>query len=362
MILALTGGGTMGHISPNLALLPELKKRFSKIIYIGSKGSMEEKKAQENGIPFFAVPVVKFNRKNLLSNLKIPFTLRGAKKQVVEILKQEKVDIVFAKGGFVSVPVMLGAKKAKIPYILHESDMTLGLANRLGAHNAKQIFVATEKAKENLPQKYKAKTIVTGIPVRDEFSKKTSTIDSQKLRTNTNKKILLVTGGSQGAKTINDLIRNNLDSLTKSYHIIHITGKGNTNPKLVQKDYEQIEFTNNMPSLMHQADVMISRGGATTIFEGIKAHVPMLIIPLKKSKSSRGDQVENAKYFHSQNILEFIEEENLNISSLLKKLQFIDKNSQKFIRNMHSSPVFSLSNAKIAEIIINATTKNQKTK
>ena len=348
--LALTGGGTMGHISPNLALLSEFKKHFSKIIYIGSKDSMEEKKAKEFGLPFFAVPVIKFDRKNLLRNLKIPCTLKRARKQVVEILKNNKVDVVFSKGGFVSVPVMLGATQAGVPYVLHESDMTLGLANKLGSRHAKQIFVATEKAKTSLPKKYQSKTVVTGIPVKDDFQKSSPTPFMQNIKNKTNKKIMVVTGGSQGSKKLNEVIRSCLPFLTAKFHVIHITGKGNLDPTIQNKNYEQIEFTDHMPDYMKLSNVVVSRGGATTIFEGLKSEANMIVVPLEKSKHSRGDQVENAKYFSSLELIEWTQE-NLDKDKLMSLIDSIEKNKTTRLKNIKNFNSSIMKNAKIAEFV-----------
>jgi len=344
--LALAGGGTMGHISPNLALLPYLKKYFTRIIYIGSKNSMEELQAKKHGIEFFYIDTIKFNRKNLLKNFQIPFILRKARKQVAKIMREQNVSAVFSKGGFASVPVMLEAGKLNIPFILHESDMSMGLANKLGCIHAKQIFVSTTRAKESLRKKYQEKTIVTGIPVKEEFC-----VTTKKESSNQHKKIMIVTGGSQGSKTINTLIRKSLKELTMNYHIIHIVGKGNIDKTITEKDYEQIEFSFNMPELFKKADIIISRAGATTIFEGLKSESSMLLIPLPKSKHSRGDQVENAKYFYELGLTDYIEEYELDKTRLIEKIKSIERNrekQQKIIKEFNKN---TLSTPKIAEII-----------
>jgi len=364
--LALTGGGTMGHISPNLALLNELRKRFGKIIYIGGKDSMEETQAIKNNLPFYSIETIKFNRKNLFKNLLIPFKVFKAKKQTKKIFASENVDIVFSKGGYVSVPVMLQAQKQKLPNILHESDMTLGLANKVSAKKATQIFVATEKAKEGLSKKLKAKTIVTGIPTSDKFlktknneSKQNNLGSSNKEKINTSdfenptvKKTLLVTGGSQGAKAINQVIRENLESLTKEYNIIHIVGRNNKDESISHTYYKQLEFVFNMPDYMKKADVIISRAGATTIFEALKTETPLIVIPLPKSKSSRGDQVENAKYFHKLGLLEYIEQDHLNLDSLKHALKKISTNSEERNKKIKEFNSKLPSNSEIAELIL----------
>lgn len=352
--LALTGGGTMGHISPHIALLPELQKHFSKIIYIGGKNSMEEKKASENNLPFFCVPTIKFNRRHLLKNLKIPFVLARAKRMAKRILKNENVDLVFSKGGYVSLPVMLGASRLKIPSILHESDMSLGLANRIAAKRADKVFISSEKAYKNLTRKLQNKAMVTGVPVSDGFKKEKSLPPfSSNLKKSTKKPIMLITGGSQGANDINKVIQENLDELLKSYEIYHIVGTGKANKDIKKAGYHQLEFVSNMNEYMLSADVVISRAGATTIFEGLKAETNMIVIPLPKSKFSRGDQVENAEYFSRLGLLDTIPQEKFNKNTLLLALHSLGKQKEKRLKNIKKFNNSLPTNAEIAKIIAN---------
>ena len=349
--LAITGGGTMGHISPSLALLEELKKHYDKIIYIGSKNSMEEKKAKEYNLPFYSVDTIKFDRQHLLKNLKIPFVLFKARKQAKQILQSNNVEKLFSKGGYVSVPVILASQKLKLPNILHESDVTLGLANKISSIKASKVFVATNKAKDTLRPKIQNKTIVTGIPISKEFNNNKDTEAVQKLKSVTNKKIMVITGGSQGSVALNNLIQKNLDTLTNDYYIYHIVGKGNKNKDIHHPSYTQLEFVDNIYDYFKASNIIISRAGATTIFEALKCECNIIAIPLPKSKYSRGDQVENAKYFNSLGLLDFILQENLEIQTLLNLIKSIEKNKAnrlKYIRNFNNS---TLSNAKIAEII-----------
>jgi len=348
--LALTGGGTMGHISPNLTLLPELRKHFNKIIYIGGKNSMEEKKAHENNLPFFSIPTIKFNRRHFLKNLKIPFVLIRAKRIAKKILNNENVDLVFSKGGYVSLPVMLAAQKLKLPNILHESDMSLGLANKISSKKSEKVFISTKKAYETLPKKIKQKAVITGIPVSDKFLKENISSTAKKLIENkiqNNKKLMVVTGGSQGASAINTVIQKNLDILLKDYEIYHIVGSGKADKSIKKSGYHQLEFVSNMHDYFLASDVIISRAGATTIFEALKSESNLIAIPLPKSKSSRGDQVENAKYFNSLGLVDFIEQENFNIETLSRTLKNIEKNKEKKIKLIKK---FNNSTPTIAEI------------
>lgn len=349
--LAITGGGTMGHISPSLALLEELKKYYDKIIYIGSKNSMEEKKAKEYNLPFYSVDTIKFDRLHLLKNLKIPFVLFKARKQAKQILQSNNVEKLFSKGGYVSVPVILASQKLKIANILHESDMTLGLANKISAIKANKVFVSTNKAKDTLSPKMQNKTIVTGIPVAKEFNNNKEVERVKKLKSVTNKKIMVITGGSQGAKYINKFIRENLIEITQNYYIYHIVGKGNIDTKISNTNYKQIEFVNNISDYFKASDIIISRAGATTIFEALKCEAMLISIPLPKSKYSRGDQVENAKYFNSLGLIDFIEQDSLDMNTLSLALKNIEKNKDKRLKYIKDFNNSTLSNAKIAEII-----------
>jgi len=350
-VLALTGGGTMGHISPNLALLPELKKHYEKIIYIGSRNSMEEKKAKEYNLPFFSVTTIKFDRHNLLKNIKIPFVLLKARNQAKKILQDNNVSTLFSKGGYVSVPVMLASQKLKIPNILHESDMTLGLANKISSIKANKIFVSTPKTKEILNQKTQSKTIVTGIPVSSNFNNDKSSDKIKKLKSITHKKIMVVTGGSQGSEALNRIIQNNLEKLTQEFYIYHIVGKGNKNINIHHPSYTQLEFVDNIYDYFKASDIIISRAGATTIFEALKCSANLILIPLPKSKSSRGDQVENAKYFNFLGLAEFILQEQLNIDNLLISINNINNNKEKKKKSIKNFNNSTLTNQQIAEII-----------
>ena len=349
--IALTGGKTMGHISPNLALLEDLKKHYERIIYIGESNSMEEKKAKEYGLDFYVTESIKFNRKNLLSNLKIPFKLIKAKCRAKKILIDNNVQTVLSKGGYVSLPTILASQKLNIPNILHESDMSLGLANRVAAKKASKILVSTKRAYDGLNSKLKKKAEIVGIPVSNEFKYNKNNKNVEKLRNVSNKKIMLITGGSQGSKAINDIIRKNIDKLTQDYFVYHIVGKNNIDQEIKNKDYKQIEFTSNMADYLHASDIIISRGGATTIFEGLFSNANMLIIPLPKSKHSRGDQVENAKYFFELGLIEYIEEKDLSLESLERKINLLNTTKEKRIKNIENFTKSLKSNQEIAKII-----------
>lgn len=325
--IAITGGGTMGHISPLLALSSSLKKTYKKVIYIGRANSMEEKMAKKYNIEFYPIDAISFNRKNLISNIKIPYMIHKSTKAVMQIFKKNKVDVLLSKGGFVSVPAVAAAKKCHIPYFIHESDLTLGLANKIAQKHATKIFVSTNKTKESIPTKYQNKTIVTGIPVDSKFCKTSANLLKNTYNLPQNAKIILITGGSQGASNINNAIKKQIDFLTKKYFVVLISGQ-NKKTNIKAKNFLEIEFSSVMPELMHRSHIIISRAGATTIFEGLAAEKPMILVPLKKSKYSRGDQEENATYFASLKVARVISEDDLD-TKLVGAINDIENNYTK---------------------------------
>lgn len=312
--IVLCGGGTAGHVMPNIALLPYLK-RF-KVVYLGCKGGIEEDLCKQHNIDFHPIDTVKFSRSNLLQNFKIPVLLPKCVKKCGDLLKKLSPDVIFSKGGYASLPVTLSAKKLGIPYVIHESDLTMGMANKLVAKNATYVMT-------NFPKTYTGKNgICTGIPLRDSlFSPLSRTYILERL--NLPQRItLLVTGGSMGAKSLNDFILSCLDELTQKYNVIHLTGKGKGTD--IQKyGYLPIDFTQNMGELYKCADVVISRAGATVISEIRALSKKAILIPLSK-KASRGDQIKNANHVKCENIMVF-EEEKLNKSDFFKALDTLIK-------------------------------------
>lgn len=342
--IILTGGGTAGHIMPNIALLPELKKEFDHIYYFGSANSMEEKIMKDyNYITFIKIPTVKFIRKLTLKNLLIPFKLIKSIKFTKKQIKNIQPDVIFCKGGFVSVPVAIAGKKCKIPVISHESDLSMGLANKIILRYANVMCTSFEDT-----AKINRKCVCTGSPIRDQIFKgnKNNVIKNSKF--NSSKPIVLFFGGSLGSKKINSLLEKSLPELTKKYNVLHITGKGNKN-NIKNNSYYSQEFASNIEDYFSASDIVVCRGGANSLFELLALKKPMLIIPLSKAES-RGDQIENAHYFKKKNLAEVLLEENLTTTSLLNSLENINKNRQKIINNMTSTK--QNANLKILEIIL----------
>lgn len=335
--IVLCGGGTAGHILPCLALIPELKKRFDEIYYFGSKDGMEYELVQKENIPFFHVDSIKFSRTNLLSNIKIPFILPKCIKKCEKLLSQLKPDVIFSKGGYVSLPVTESARKLSIPYVIHESDATLGLANKVASRGAKLILT-------NFPNTHKGE-IVVGIPLRNNLycnKDKSVLLNSYGLE---NKKTILVLGGSLGSKTINDNLYKILDLLIKQYNVIHITGKNN--PSIIKiKNYLPITFTSDIGKLYLVADIVVSRSGATCIAELQSLGKKVILIPLSK-KASRGDQLINAKIITdiNQNFSMILENE-LTPQILYNQILSVDKKELIKYENNNKS------NAEIVDLIL----------
>lgn len=282
--ILLTGGGTGGHVYPNLALVPYLKKEYD-VVYVGGEGDTLEKRLSETaGINYYSVPNVKLVRslspKAIVNNLTIPTVLARSIAKSKKLLLDLEPSLVFSKGGYVALPVVISARKLGIPVICHESDLTLGLSNKIGKLLGAKILTANPKSEEG---KY------VGMPLRDEL------FDGKDLRKSLRIKddvpVLLVTGGSSGAKALNDFVFSHLDKLTKEYFVLHLTGKGYSPP--THKNYLPIGYSDDMPSLYRTADVVVSRAGATALFELSALSKKTVFVPLPKS-ASRGDQLLNA--------------------------------------------------------------------
>lgn len=309
--IVLTGGGTGGHVIPALALLPELKKKFDRIIFIGGSG-MEKKLAVEKGLPFYGVTTVKFDRKNIIHDLKIPFLLHKGIAECREIFDKEKPEVVFSKGGYVALPACFAAKKVKIPVVCHESDYTLGLANKITSPFAAKTLVSFPSTEGG---------IFVGNPIREEIlqGNKERAIRSYPIKTD--KKTVLIFGGSQGASALNKVVYAALETLTKRYNVIHVSGKtGNFIDYPDSLSYRQMEFSSDMPDLFALADVVVCRGGSNTLFEVAAVGKPALCIPLPKG-NSRGDQLLNAEYFQKSGFIDVLPQDKLSEESLLKNIE-----------------------------------------
>lgn len=324
--IVLTGGGTAGHITPHLAIMPHLKKDFD-FIYIGSKNSMEQT-MMEKLMPFYSIQTTKLKRKLDPSNLLIPFKLIKGICQAKKLLKQIKPNIIFSKGGFVAVPVVIAGHMLKIPIITHESDLTLGLANKLIKNKCKYVCTSFDVTSKKLKN-----GIYTGSPIREQIFNGNKQNIFNKFNFDATKKNILFIGGSLGSKKINCTVFGTLDQLTKKYNVLHIVGKNNLNKDVKYPNYAQLEFINNVEDAFDFADVVVTRGGANVLFELLAIKKPMLIIPLGKDES-RGDQILNANYFKQKGYANVLMEEHLNSTTLLENIDLTIKEASKLSSNM----------------------------
>lgn len=348
--IVLTGGGTAGHVTPHLALLPELKKHFQKIIYIGSNAVEKEIISQKTDLQFYEINSVKFVRRHLFKNFLLPLKLIKAKKQALNLLKKIKPDVIFSKGGYVSVPVVLAGKQLKTPIVCHESDLSVGLANKIGARCAETVCTTFKQTADNIG----TKGVFSGSPILAKDLTLNQSQAKERLKIKTSLPILLVTGGSLGSVSINNTVISALNDLAKKFFVIHVTGKGNKTP-VVSPNYLQIEFAQNLPLLISASDIVVSRAGSNTIFELAYAKKPMLLIPLPKG-TSRGDQVENALYFQKQNIAKVLLQENLTPQRLTSEIESLYKERQKLV-NALSAQKLTNGTTPIINAIIKATKK-----
>lgn len=333
--IIMTGGGSAGHVTPNLALVPKLESLGFEIKYIGSKKGIENDIIKKANIPFYSISSGKLRRYFDMKNFSDPFKVIKGVGDAFRILSKEKPDIVFSKGGFVTVPVVIAASMKKIPVIAHESDFTPGLANKIAGRFCDKLCVTFP---ESLKYIEGNKGILTGTPIREELFNGRAEIGKRFCNFKYDKETILIIGGSLGAKVINDTVRMDIERLLKDYNIIHLCGKNNLDDKLKNKEgYIQLEYVSEeLPDLMAYADLVISRAGANAIFELLALQKPHILIPLS-AKASRGDQVLNAKSFKKSGYSVVIEEEELTTDKLYEELKELDLNKRLYIDNMKKS-------------------------
>lgn len=330
--IILTGGGTAGHVTPNMALIPDLQNLGYDIKYVGSYDGIEKKLIEEIGIDYEGISSGKLRRYLSTKNFTDPFRVIKGFKEAKKIIKDFQPDIVFSKGGFVSVPVVLAAKKYKIPVIIHESDMTPGLANKLSFSAASTICHNFPETANYLP---KGKSLLTGSPIRKEL-KSGDRYNGLKICGFTDEKpVIMVMGGSLGAVAVNNIVRAALDKLLDNFQIVHLCGKGKLDISLQnRKGYKQFEYIKaELKDLFAMSDIIISRAGANAICEIAALKKPNILIPLS-AKASRGDQILNAQSFKKQGFSELIEEENLTVNSLIETVNTVYNNKNNYIDAM----------------------------
>ena len=329
--VVLTGGGTVGHVTLNKLLIPEFINEGYTPVYIGSKNGLEKEMISELNIAYKQISSGKLRRYLSLENVLDIFRVGKGVIDSFLHLRKLKPRFVFSKGGFVSVPVVIASRLLGIPVYIHESDLTPGLANKIAAKFATEIYVTFRITTQFLPEN---KTHFLGPVIREDLRADKSESGYQLTGFNHEKPVMLVMGGSQGARVINELIRSNIDTLTKTYQIIHLCGKGNLDLSIDHNDYRQYEFvTTELAALLSIADIVVGRSGANAIFEYLLSKKPMILIPLPASQS-RGDQIENARYFEQQRVATVIKEDELNIDTLQQAIQYIDHHRVEMVGKM----------------------------
>lgn len=333
--IILTGGGTAGHVTPNIALLPRLKELGYDIQYIGSYTGIEKELIEPFGIPYHGISSGKLRRYFSVQNFTDPFRVLKGFREAHKLIRQLKPDVIFSKGGFVSVPVVLAGKRCKVPVIIHESDMTPGLANKIAIPSAAKVCCNFPETLKSLPV---GKAVLTGSPIRQELLSGNKIAAMDMCHFTSDKPVILVIGGSLGAVAVNNAVREALPELLKDFQIIHLCGKGKMDESLKDVEgYCQFEYIKNeLRNLFALADIVISRAGANAICELLALHKPNLLIPLS-ANASRGDQILNARSFERQGFSLVLEEEQLTKETLLAAVKNLYENRTTFINSMKNS-------------------------
>lgn len=333
--LLLTGGGTAGHVTPNIAMLPMLREKGYDISYIGSYNGIEKKLITEQNVPYYGIATGKLRRYFDLKNFTDPFRVVKGCIDARKLIRKLKPDVVFSKGGFVSVPVVLAAHREHIPVIIHESDMTPGLANKICIPYASKVCCNFPETVAMIPDN---KGVLTGTPIRAELSKGDRQSGLDLCHFTSNKPVIMVIGGSLGAQHVNEAVRSILPSLLERFQVVHLCGKGKVDESFYSTTgYYQFEYIDKeLKDLFAAADIVVSRAGANAIFELLSLNKPNLLIPLPAG-ASRGDQILNAESFKKQGFSMVLQEDEMTNESLYLAICDLYENRKKYIECMKKS-------------------------
>ncbi|SHG20448.1 undecaprenyldiphospho-muramoylpentapeptide beta-N-acetylglucosaminyltransferase [Ornithinibacillus halophilus] len=327
-----TGGGTAGHVIVNLALIPMFQKAGWEIDYIGSKDGIEKKLIEPlDNVTYYPISTGKLRRYMSKENFKDPFKVMKGTMQAARIIGKRKPTVIFSKGGFVSVPVIFAAKMRRVPAIIHESDYTPGLANKLAIPFAKKVLATFPETMKYLPEQ---KAEYVGAVIRDELFEGRKEDGLALCGFTKEKPVLLIMGGSGGAQKINETVRASLDELLPHFQIAHICGHGKTDENVKREGYVQFEYVNEeLKDIFACTDFVLSRAGSNAIFEFLALQIPMLLIPLSRS-ASRGDQIINANSFKEKSYARVLEEEDLTQERLVEELEKLKNQAPVITDNM----------------------------
>lgn len=333
--IVLTGGGTAGHVTPNLALVPELEANGFEVSYIGSYNGMEKEIVERAGIRYYGISSGKLRRYFDLKNFTDPFRVIKGYFEARKLMKEIKPDVVFSKGGFVSVPVVIAASRSRIPVIAHESDMTPGLANKISLRFCTKICCNFPETVNYLPGD---KAVLTGCPIREELLTGSKEEGYKLTGFDSSKPVLMVMGGSLGSVKVNQAVRSILPDLIQKFQVVHLCGKGNLDETLKDlPNYVQYEYISEpLKHLFAISDLIISRAGANAICELLALQKPALLIPLSAA-ASRGDQILNAESFRKQGFSEVMEEEVITPEGLLRAVLDLYRSRDSYIAKMQGS-------------------------
>ena len=348
--IVMTGGGTAGHVTPNLALAPLLQDAGYEIFYIGSYTGIEKKLVENAGITYYGISSGKLRRYHDWKNFTDPFRVIKGFSEANQLLKHIQPDVVFSKGGFVSVPVVMAAGRQHIPAIIHESDMTPGLANKLSIPFATKVCCNFPETMQYLPE---GKAVHTGSPIRKELFTGSKEKGLEFTGFTTDKPVILIMGGSIGSKFINNAVWESLDDLLDRFQIVHLVGKGNINNDLAGRSgYQQYEFINEqLNDVFAMTDLMISRAGANSISEILALKIPNILIPLSAA-ASRGDQILNAASYEKQGFSTVLKEEELTSDLLIASVNDVYARRDEIRLRMSESKLLD-ANTVILDLIQN---------
>lgn len=331
--IILTGGGTAGHVNPNIALLPQLKENGYEVTYIGGKNGVEKKLLEGLALDYREISAGKLRRYIDLRNLTDAFRVISGLGDAFRIIRSVKPQVIFSKGGYVTVPVILAAFVCGIPVVIHESDITPGLANKIAMPFASAICTSFPETAARL-----RKATYTGAIIRPEITEGNRTRGLHLCGFSANKPTLLVTGGSSGAAKINACLREALPMLVKRFNIVHLCGKGKI-ANITEPGYRQFEYlSEDLPHVFALADVVVSRAGANTIFELLALKKPHVLIPLDKS-ASRGDQILNAESFAAHGFSVVLREKDMTPKTLISSVNTAFTGREKYSKKMREQSI-----------------------
>lgn len=346
--IVFTGGGTAGHVTPNMALIESLQDELWTIDYIGSANGVEKSMIAAMNIPYHAIRCGKLRRYFSWQNFYDPINMLCGIFQSYCLLRKLKPSVIFSKGGFVALPVVIGAWLNRIPIIAHESDMSPGLANRLSFPFVSKICVPFDVSKKYFKQLDKVD--VTGSPIRKQLLSGDKARGLTLCGFTSDKPCLLVVGGSQGSSALNNCVRQALDSLCEQFQVIHLCGKGHVDPAFTKAGYCQFEYANiELADLFAASEIVISRAGANALYEILALEKPHVLVPLSL-KASRGDQLQNARYFEQQGISVVVQEEALSPATLISAVKAVVQKNDEIVNKIRALNIQSAT-SNIIELI-----------